>query len=202
MKYVIIIIITLLSAMEINAQETNKAAMRQTIEYHLTTYPASTLQDIYKAFYQEHFGAEHMIADTAAVRNYLNYELGHCDDQTITLYYEPIGISGNYVRVYLNAVNDGLITPEQLLWAFLDSAKPVKHAALDWATQWEAIIEVIDEINPGLGSEEERTLLHQASQHNQAVHHSRTYNAAYHPHYRIIERHIFETQLKPALEKP
>ena len=142
-----------------------------------------------------------MIADTAAARNYLNYELAHCDDQAITLYYEPIGVNGDYVRVYLNAVKDGLITPEQLLWAFLDSAKPARHTSLDWATKWETIVEVIDEIRPDLGDKEERELLRQASQQNQAVHHSTYYNAAYHPHYRIIHRDIFKQQLKPALEK-
>ena len=185
----------------VEAQDINKAALRQAIEQQLSDYPASTLQDIYKAFYQEHFGAEHMIADTAAVRNYLYYELDHCDDQTISLYYEPIGVKGNYVRVYLNTVKDNLIIPEQLLWAFLDSAKPKQHSDTDWATKWEAIVEVIDEIKPGF-RQEERELLRQASLQNQAVHHSRAYNAAYHPHYRIIERHIFEQQLKPALEKP
>lgn len=199
MKYIILIIITLLSAMEINAQDINKTALRQAIEQQLETYPASTLQDIYKAFYQEHFGAEHMIADTAAVRNYLNYELDHCDDLATTLYYEPIGVSGDYVRVYLNAVKDGLITPEQLLWAFLDSAKPQQHQTINWATKWETIVEVIDEIKPGFGDKGERELLHQASQQNQAVHHSSAYNAAYHPHYRIVKREIFEQQLKPAI---
>ena len=33
------------------------------------------------------------------------------------------------------------------------------------------------------------------------LHHSRIFNETYHPHYRIINRHIFEQQLKPALEK-
>ena len=182
------------------AQEFDRVALRQAIEYQLATYPASTLQDIYKAFYQEYFGAEHMIADTAAVRSYLNYELDRCDDQVITLYYEPLGVNGDYVRVYLNAVKDGLITPEQLLWAFLDSAKPAQHQTIDWATKWEAIVEVVDDLKPGFG-QEERDPLRQASQQNQAVHHSPDYNAAYHPHYRIVKREIFEQQLKPALEK-
>ncbi len=185
--------------MVVKAQVIDKAALRQAVEQLMNEYPASTLQDIYKAFYQEHFGAEHMIADTAAVRDYLSYELDHCHDQTITLYYEPIGVNGDYMRVYLNAVKDGIITPEQLLWAFLDSAKPAQHSATGWTTKWQAIVEVIDEIIPGFG-QEDRELLSQASQRNQAVHHSGAYNAAYHPHYRIVKREIFEQQLKPALE--
>lgn len=183
----------------LSAQEIDKMALRMAVERQLSDYPESMLQDVYKAFYQEHFGAEHMISDTAAVRNYLSYELDHCDDQATQLYYEPIGVNGVYVRVYLNAVKDNLITSEQLLWAFLDSANPAQHIALDWATKWDTIMKIIDEIRPGFGTEEERTLLRQASQQNQAVHHSQAYNAAYHPHYRIVKREIFEQQLKPAI---
>lgn len=183
----------------LSAQEIDKIALRMAVERQLSDYPESMLQDVYKAFYQEHFGAEHMISDTAAVRNYLNYELDHCDDQATQLYYEPIGVNGDYVRVYLNAVKDNLITSEQLLWAFLDSANPAQHTILDWATKWDTIMKIIDEIRPGFGIEEERTLLRQASQQNQAVHHSQAYNAAYHPHYRIVKREIFEQQLKPAI---
>ena len=109
-------------------------------------------------------------------------------------------MSGDYVRVYLNAVKDGLITPEQLLWTFLDSAKPQQHQTIDWATKWEAIVDVIDEIKPSFG-QEDRELLRQASLNDQAVHHSPAYNAAYHPHYRIVKRDIFEQHLKPAVEK-
>ena len=200
MKKFYIFILLIMAYIVVEAQDINKATLRQAIERQLTVYPASTLQDIYKAFYQEHFGAEHMITDTAAVRNYLNYELDHCDDQTISVYYEPIGLNGDYVRVSLNAVKDGIITPEQLLWAFLDSAKPQQHPNHKWSTKWDVIVKAVDEIKPGFG-QEERELLRQASLQNQAVHHSRYYNAAYHPHYRIINRHIFEQQLKPALEK-
>lgn len=199
MKKIYLFILIIMASTLVKAQDIDKASLRQAVEQQLVTYPESQLQDIYKAFYQEHFGAEHMIADTAAVRNYLNYELDHCDDQMITLYYEPIGMNGDYVRVYLNAVKDNIITPEQLLWAFLDSAKPQQHQSIEWTAKWQAIVEVIDEINPNFGTEEERELLRQASQQNQAVHHSQAYNTAYHPHYRIIKREIFEQQLKTAI---
>ena len=60
----------------------------------------------------------------------------------------------------------------------------------------QAIVEVVDEVSPGLGSDDERAMLLQASLNNQAVHHSQAYNAAYHPHYRIVKREIFEKMLK------
>ena len=183
-----------------SAQEIDKMQLRQAIEHQLAVYPQSTLQDVYKAFYQEHFGPEHMITDTAAVRKYLDHELTVMGDERGGLYYEPIGLEGNYVRVYLKAVKDNLITAQELLQAFLDSAAARQEPAVEWDAKWNTIIEVIDAIKPGFG-DSERDLLHKASLENQAVHHSRAYNAAYHPHYRIIHRNIFELLLKPMIDR-
>ncbi len=159
-----------------SAQEIDKMQLRHAIEHQLAVYPQSTLQDVYKAFYQEHF------------------------DERGALYYEPIGLEGNYVRVYLKAVKDNLITAQELLQAFLDSAAARQEPAVEWAAKWNTIVEVIDAIKPGFG-DSERDLLHKASLENQAVHHSRAYNAAYHPHYRIIHRNIFELLLKPMIDR-
>ncbi len=183
-----------------SAQEIDKMQLRHAIEHQLAVYPQSTLQDVYKAFYQEHFGPEHMITDTAAVRKYLDHELTVMGDERGGLYYEPIGLEGNYVRVYLKAVKDNLITAQELLQAFLDSAAARQEPAVEWDAKWNTIIEVIDAIKPGFG-DSERDLLHKASLENQAVHHSRAYNAAYHPHYRIIHRNIFELLLKPMIDR-
>ena len=198
MKYLVTILITVMTIMSASAQEIDKAALKMAIERQLHDYPQSTLQDVYKAFYQEHFGPEHMISDTVAVRNYLNHELATMGGERSSLYYEPIGLEGNYVRVYLSAVIDGLISSEELLQAFLDSAAARQEAAVEWATKWNAIVEVIDEIRPGFGAGE-RAMLRQASLDKKAVHHSQAYNAAYHPHYRIVDRTIFELLLKPLL---
>lgn len=185
-----------------SAQEIDKMALKMAVERQLTTYPESMLQDVYKAFYQEHFGPEHMISDTAAVSNYLEHELATMgNDDKMALYYEPIGIDGNYVRVYLKTVKDGLISTDQLLQAFIDSANSRREPAIDWTTKWDTIVDVVDKIKPEMGSDEERALLHEASIKKQAVHHSSNYNAAYHPHYRIVDRNIFELLLKPAIDR-
>ena len=182
--------------MVINAQDIDKTALRQAIERQLATYPKSQLQDIYKAFYQEHFGAEHMITDKEAARNYLDQELATMQDKRDGIYVEPIGMSGDYVRVYLIAVSHKILSSSQLLQAFIESAGDHKPPTISWATKWQAIVEVVDEVSPGLGSDDERAMLLQASLNNQAVHHSQAYNAAYHPHYRIVKREIFEKMLK------
>ena len=200
MKTAITILIMTFGFFVSSAQEIDKMQLRHAIEHQLAVYPQSTLQDVYKAFYQEHFGPEHMITDTAAVRKYLDHELTVMGDERGALYYEPIGLEGNYVRVYLKAVKDNLITAQELMQAFLDSAAARQEPAVEWDAKWNTIIEVIDAIKPGFG-DSERDLLHKASLENQAVHHSRAYNAAYHPHYRIIHRNIFELLLKPMIDR-
>lgn len=196
MKQISLLIIAIMASMVINAQDIDKSALRQAIKRQLATYPKSQLQDIYKAFYQEHFGAEHMITDKEAARNYLDQELATMQDKRDGIYVEPIGMSGDYVRVYLIAVSHKILSSSQLLQAFIESAGDHKPPTISWATKWQAIVEVVDEVSPGLGSDDERAMLLQASLNNQAVHHSQAYNAAYHPHYRIVTREIFEKMLK------
>ena len=108
--------------MSASAQDIDKTVLKQAIEYQLAIYPESTLQDVYKAFYQEHFGPEHMISDIERVGSYLRSELSMMGEDHSRVYFESIGVEGNYVRVYLDAITDGLVTADQLLQAFVESA--------------------------------------------------------------------------------
>ena len=169
------------------------------VKQQLATYPKSTLQDVYKSFYQEHFGPEHMISDTASVRRYLEYELTQLSEKP-TAYYEPTGSKGAYVRVNLFAVVDSLISAEQLLDAFVRSANARQAPQTDWVEKWTAIVGIVEKENIEIeGFEADKPLLMEAARSHQAVHHSHIYNETYHPHYRIVEQHIFETEMKPKL---
>ncbi|MBR3710948.1 MAG: hypothetical protein IKM99_08310, partial [Bacteroidales bacterium] len=117
----LLLILALACSFNLFSQTIDTVAMRSAIERQLVTYPESTLQDIYKSFYQEHFGPGHIISDTASARRYLMRELSEMG-KTQSPYFEPTGSQGDYVRVYLSAVADSLITAEQLLDAFVRSA--------------------------------------------------------------------------------
>ena len=173
-------------------------AIREAIERQMAAYPESTLQDIYKSFYQDRFGSGHMISDTASARSYLMRELAEMSDAS-AVYYEPTGSEGRFVRVYLSAIADSLITAEQLLDAFVCSANMVK-AETDWEAEWKAIVGTITKYGIQVQGFEDASLLDEASRNRQAVHHSQAYNAAYHPHYRIVERRIFEGELMPLIK--
>ena len=193
-------VLSLVCSFSLFGQSIDTLAVRSAIERQLVTYPQSTLQDIYKSFYQEHFGPGHIISDTASARRYLMRELSELGE-TESPYFEPTGCQGDYIRVYLSVVSDSLITAEQLLDAFARSANSWQKPAVSWMEKWEAIVSIIQANKIELeGFETDLPLLTEAARNNQAVHHSRRYNEAYHPHYRIVERNIFEIELKPSLK--
>ena len=196
----LLLILALACSFSLFGQSIDTVAVRSAIERQLADYPESTLQDIYKSFYQEHFGPGHIISDTASARRYLMKELSEMGE-TQSPYFEPTGSQGGYVRVYLSAVADSLITAEQLLDALIRSANSWQEPSVNWLEKWGAIVSVIQANKIELdGFETDLPLLTEAAQNNQAVHHSRRYNEAYHPHYRIVERSIFELELKPSLK--
>ena len=196
----LLLILVLVCSFSLFGQPIDTVAMRSVIERQLVTYPESTLQDIYKSFYQEHFGPGHIISDTATARRYLMHELSEMDE-TQSPYFEPTGSQGDYVRVYLSTVADCLITAEQLLDAFVRSANSRQEPTVSWLEKWQAIVSIIQANKIELeGFGTDLPLLTEAARNNQAVHHSRRYNEAYHPHYRIVERGIFERDLRQVME--
>ena len=164
-------------------------------------YPEATLQDVYKSFYQAHFGPEHFISDTASVHQYLIYEIEVAKTDIVPApYYEPTGANGEYIRVHLRCVAEGKVSAETLFHAFIDS-KRNRCNAIPWVTEWQKIIETIDRMDlPSLADEELRKTLDEYAQIDQAVRHSEQYRQAYHPHYRIVRKDIFEQSIKPHIQ--
>ena len=181
------------------ACQADHSDMKTAVTRQLQEFPQTRLQDIYKSFYQNYFGAEHLITDTTSVRAYLQREVVEAAaDSIANPYYEPTGANGAYVRVYLRCITENLITEQQLFDAFLRSARPQQRME-DWHRLWQEEI-VPAARNAGIDfSDEELDALTDASRQNRAVRHSDGYRNAYHPHYRIVERSIFETEIKPYL---
>ena len=176
--------------------------VRRALTKQLETYPESALQDVYKTFYQDRFGPGHMITDTAAMRDYLLDELqAALWDSVPNPYYEPTGAQGRFVRVYLRGIQEGLITAEQLFDAFVRSAEPVAQPTTSWADEWASIVsELTAEELMWLDRDTTQADLNLAAEMNRAVHHSNAYRQAYHPRYRIVEKTIFEQELRPKLD--
>lgn len=173
------------------------------VKNQLSNYPKSRLLDIYKSCFQDFMGAEHLVGDTLSVRRYLEYELQQVEgDSLMSWYAEPCGLQGRYVRVSLRVVQEGLVSLDQLLSAFIRSANgSVRPSVEVWKAEWEKIVGQIDEMRLGLPyyDDDRRFIADVLAQGKYAISHSPDYRAAYRPHYRIVRRDIFERELKPLL---
>ena len=160
------------------------------VNSHMESYPELRLLDIYKSCFQDFMGPEHLVADTASVSAYLDQELnGMAGETPAAVYYEPCGPDGKHVRVNLSAVQQGIIS---------------KHPSVKaWKKRWKKMLRTIDGMHLNLPHQaEDRAFIDGVlKQGKYAISHSPEFREAYHPHYRIVERSIFERELKPLLDQ-
>lgn len=200
MKKGLLLSFALILSVAVSAQDIEGFVNRQ-----LQNYPKSRLLDIYKSCFQNYMGAEHLVSDRQMVTAYLDEELNTTSlDDLMPWYYEPCGIEGNYVRVSLRTVKEGIIQENLLLDAFIRSANNKERPSIDsWREQWHKIIGTIEQMNLNLPSysEDKQFIDSILSAGKYAISHSPEYREAYHPHYRIVERNIFEREIKPKIER-
>lgn len=174
------------------------------VDAMMRDYPDATLQDVYKSCFQDYFGVAHLLGRREQVYNYICSELCANDYVEGARYYEPCGWQANYYRVYLNAIKERYITADILTDAFMASAPEVAPLVTEkWVAQWTAIENVVREHYPDLYNLEvdSQAIKELLSQGKYVMHHSRRYNASYHPHYRIIRKDVFERDILPLLSK-
>lgn len=178
------------------------ANVRSAVERMIADYPHTTLQDIYKSFFQDNFGPGHAVPDSAQAAAWLRGELAKVERLDVQLY-EPTGYNGNYYRVSLAAVASGKLRQDALLSAFLRSVRAVQPGEVDaWVQEWaqiEGIIATMELSLPNYDADA-KTIAAMLAEGHYAVHHSNLYNEHYVPHYRIIAKDIFEKEILPLLE--
>ena len=191
---------TILCALTLHAQDIEKF-----VKWQMETYSELRLLDIYKSCFQDYMGAEHLVSDSERVKAYLDEELETTTlDDLLPWYYEPCGIDSNYYRVSIRAIKEDIISEELLLDAFVRSANSVERPSVEsWRDRWHMIIGTIDQMQLNLPHYEEDKLFIDSilSAGKYAISHSPEYREAYHPHYRIVERGIFEKEIRALLEQ-
>ena len=102
---------------------------------------------------------------------------------------ELCGWQGNYVRVNLSVIADGMMTAEEMTDALMASAKEVTEDDIDlWKKEWAQIEAIIEKNHPNIPDlAEDKAKIREMLEAGQfACHHSPAYETTYHPHYRII----------------
>ncbi|MBO5835623.1 MAG: hypothetical protein J6R12_06245 [Bacteroidales bacterium] len=200
-KYLILIILLLVAPL-VDMQAVNKKQVRLAVSRQMQQYPASTLQDIYKNFFQDRFGPGHIVADTARAGAYLREELKQVTGLDVPMY-EASAERAAYYRVSLAAIKSGLVSYEVFFSAFIRSVTALPGVDVsDWAKEWASIEKIIRSMSLDLPNYEEdaRAIEALLAQGYYAVHHSKAYNLHYQPHYRLIEKKIFEKEILPLLK--
>ena len=149
-------------------------AVRVAVERMMADYPHSTLQDIYKSFFQDNFGPGHAAPDSAQAATWLCNELVKVDRLDVPLY-EPTGYKGNYYRVSLAAIASGKVQADALLSAFLRSVRAVQPSEVDaWAKEWEQIEGIIAAMELSLPNydADSKAIKEMLAKGRYAVHHS------------------------------
>lgn len=172
----------------------DSAAVEAAVSTQLETYPESRLQDLYKSFFQDRFGPGHIIRDRQSALEYILSEIAEADTLAGART-EPCGWQGNYIRVNLSVITDGLISAEELTDALMASAKEVKPEDIEhWKDEWAEIVAIIEKDHPDIPdlAEDKSKIEELLSSGQYAYHHSAAYEAAYHPHYRIIASSVLD----------
>ena len=200
MKKGLLISIALIFSVAISAQDVEGFINRQ-----MQTYPKSRLLDIYKSCFQDYMGAEHLVSDRQRVKAYLDEELNTISlDDLMPWYYEPCGIDSSYYRVSIRAIKESLVSEDLLLNAFIRSANSEKRPSVEsWSERWHKIIGTIDQMKLDLPNyQEDKQFIDSVLYVGKyAISHSPDYREAYHPHYIIVERNIFEKEIKSVIDQ-
>ncbi len=189
-----------MTALTLSAQ-----SVERFVAWHMSAYPQSRLLDIYKSCFQDYMGAEHLVRDTAGVSAYLRQELSATDAGGMAgFYYEPCGVKGRFVRVGLGCIREQMVSEATLLSAFVRSANMKQRPSVDkWRKRWGKMVRRIERMHLDLPRfESDRQMIDSLlAEGKYAISHSPEFRAAYHPHYRIVERSIFKRELLPLIER-
>lgn len=194
MKCYCILVLCLLSLASCTPAVVDPVAVKSAVATQMEYFPESRLQDLYKSFFQDRFGPGHIIKDRTSARDYILSELAEADT-LMGPKTELCGWQGNYVRVNLSVIADGQMTVDEMVDALMASAREV--AADDiarWKTEWAQIEAIIEKEHPDLPdlAEDKAKIAELLKAGQYAYHHSAPYEAAYHPHYRIILKNFVE----------
>ncbi len=170
--------------------------MREILIEHSRRYPLWELDDAYKLIHQAAIGSEHAVGDEARARAWLVRELARLGPGPDEPLIDPISPDGAIVRVHLRPYARLGLESEQLLQAFLRTAREFRGSP--------------GEVQRGLMSaarlaREERLAFREAdvlafvarmeAGGFPTMHHSAAFGAEYRPAYRVVARPFLPKRL-------
>ncbi|HET6271824.1 MAG TPA: hypothetical protein VFG32_02465 [Bacteroidota bacterium] len=168
------------------------------VKHHHETKKNLHAQDVYKLLYQNSFGNEHFLADTAMVRKYLQEELFSMDTTVRgESLLERISLDGEMVRVNLRPFRALNLDPESLVQVMFRSARETMPDTLMFYRQWNEFVALVEfDLVDFPPADVTRWNEQVAAGNIMPVHHSERYTAGNRPAYRVAHRSVFEAMVQ------
>ena len=113
------------------------------------------------------------------------------------------GWQGRFYQVNLKVIADGRVTLDTFTDAFMASANGIDTSLTPaFLDEWKLLLQTVKQVHPQLpGFVQDSTILaNLLTEGKYVVHHSKTFDETYQPHYRIIRRDLFEKHILPKLK--
>ncbi len=150
---------------------------------HYKDYPELQIQDVFKYLYQSSFGCEHLISSLEGVTDYISKEY----DSTKSVSRMSVEqLDGNYSRVHLSYLNDGL-SVDTFGKLFFLSAKKEAGGLPNLETKLEVAKKLVrEELLPFSAEKFENAVQEWKDNGYPPIHHSDVFRENYKPAYRLI----------------
>ena len=156
---------------------------------HPNRYPKWSIVDLYKLIYQAAMGAEHAAFDEAGARQWLLEEIRYLDSGPEEPLIDIISPDGMMVRVNLHPFVRAGKNVEQLLDAFLHTAREFHRSAQRLETYVRAAVQEAKEGVFPFSADELATYMGQMKENGfPAAHQSPVFEAEYRRAYRVVAR--------------
>lgn len=177
-------------------------SIKDALNYQIENYPISQYRDVYKNFMQDFFGPGHLLNDTSASGKYLRSELAEFEVMEGPDY-EPTGYQGNFYRVNLRLIQDGIIPYNVFFDTFVNSVLGITPPDNKiWMNIWNQIDQVIKDMDIHFENEkaDRQALAEQFAKNNFIAHHSKAFDENVNFHYRIISKDNFNNIILPLIK--
>src|SRR6478735_8598706 len=180
--------IALLSGCSSPAGSGESAGVRRVIAVEVARHPLMEPQDLYKLLHQAAMGSAHAIDDTAGVRRWMEQELTTMGDRPIDPLIDTLAPDGSVVRVNLRPWVAAGRSTDSLLASFIRSAATIPQDTIKLGHYLEVADSMVGEGSVPFDGAGGRALVARERREGfPAVHHSPSYEMAYHPAYRVVQ---------------
>jgi hypothetical protein len=154
---------------------------------HLARYPVMQPADAYKLLHQATLGSEHAIPSRALAEQWLAREIATLPPGPPELLVDTLGTGGRFARVHLRPFLAAGGVPDSLLSAFVLTASTAARDTTQLACALDAVRAMVARGETGWSADSVEQLFRDAALAGYpAMHHSKAFEAAYHPAYRVV----------------